>query len=149
MNVMTDKIFIDSNIWCYLFINDEYEKYKIVEQFISEKASDSIFVISYQVINEVTNKLIQKKLKDEITKENIQYMYRICMVQDFSRDIIMLAFNLREKYSLSFWDSIIVASALNSNCNILASEDMQNGLKINNMIINNIFNKNIKTPYRT
>jgi predicted nucleic acid-binding protein len=53
----------------------------------------------------------------------------------------MLAFTLRGKYSLSFWDSIIIASALNSNCNILASEDMQDGLKIDNMIINNIFNK--------
>jgi predicted nucleic acid-binding protein len=80
-------------------------------------------------------------LKDEITKENIQYMYRICTIQDFSREIIMLAFNLRGKYSLSFWDSIIVASALKSNCNILAGEDMQNGLKINNMVINNIFSK--------
>jgi predicted nucleic acid-binding protein len=48
---------------------------------------------------------------------------------------------LREKYSLSFLDSIIVASALNSNCNVLASEDMQDGLKIDNMIINNIFKK--------
>jgi predicted nucleic acid-binding protein len=79
-------------------------------------------------------------------KENIQYMYKICTIQDFSKEIIMIAFDLREKYSLSFWDSIIVASALNSNCNVLASEDMQNGLRIKNMIINNIFSKGIKTP---
>jgi predicted nucleic acid-binding protein len=143
---MIDKIFIDSNVWCYLFIKDEYEKYKIAEQFISEKANHSIFVVSYQVINEVTNKLIQKKIKDDITKENIQYMYKICAIQDFSKEIIMIAFNLRNKYSLSFWDSIIVASALNSNCNILVSEDMQNGLRIGNMVINNIFSKSIKTP---
>jgi predicted nucleic acid-binding protein len=61
----------------------------------------------------------------------------------------MLAFTLREKYSLSFWDSIVVSSVLNANCNILASEDMQDGLKINNMTINNIFNKNIITPHCT
>jgi predicted nucleic acid-binding protein len=61
----------------------------------------------------------------------------------------MTAFALREKYSLSFWDSIIVSCALNSNCNILASEDMQDGLKIGNMIINNIFNGNLVTPRRT
>jgi predicted nucleic acid-binding protein len=66
-------------------------------------------------------------------------MYKICTIQNFSKEITMLAFSLREKYSLSFWDSIIVASALNANCAILASEDMQNGLKINNMSINNIF----------
>jgi predicted nucleic acid-binding protein len=141
MSAMIDKIFIDSNVWCYLFIKDEYEKYKIAEKYFSEKANDSIFVISYQVINEVTSKLIQKKIKSEIAKENVQYMCKLCTIQNFSNDIIMLAFTLREKYSLSFWDSIIVSSALNANCNILASEDMQSGLKINNMVINNIFNK--------
>jgi predicted nucleic acid-binding protein len=67
-------------------------------------------------------------------------MYKICTIQDFSKEITILAFLLREKYSLSFWDSIIVASALAANCNILASEDMQHGLKINNMTIHNIFN---------
>jgi predicted nucleic acid-binding protein len=68
-------------------------------------------------------------------------MCKICAIQNFSNDIIMLAFTLREKYSLSFWDSIIVSTALNANCNILASEDMQNGLKINDMTINNIFDQ--------
>jgi predicted nucleic acid-binding protein len=51
---MTDKIFIDSNVWCYLFIKEEHEKYKISEKFIYEKADNSVFVISYQVINKVT-----------------------------------------------------------------------------------------------
>ena len=53
----------------------------------------------------------------------------------------MTAFELREKYHFSFWDRIIIASALISNCNILVSEDMQNGLKIGNLIIENIFEK--------
>ena len=136
---MTDKVFIDSNIWCYFFLQDEEEKYKIAENFFSNKENDTIFVISYQVINEVTNKLVQKHFNTEVIKENIEYMYKICTVQNFTKDIITLAFELREKYSFSFWDSVIAASALYSNCNILASEDMQNGLKINNMVIKNIF----------
>jgi predicted nucleic acid-binding protein len=136
---MTDRIFIDSNIWCYLFIKDEYEKYKTAEKFILEKSENSIFVISYQVINEVTNNLLRKKLNDETTKENIIHMYKICTIQDFSKDIVMSAFSLRKRYALSFWDSIITASALNSNCHILASEDMQDGLRIDNMTIKNIF----------
>ena len=136
---MTGKIFIDSNVWCYLFIKDEHEKYRIAEKFIKETAGSSIFVISDQVINEVTNKLIQKKINPEVIKENVRYMYKLCTVQNFSNKIITAAFDLREKYSLSFWDSIIVSSALDSNCGILASEDMHNGLKINGMAITNIF----------
>jgi predicted nucleic acid-binding protein len=74
---MTDRIFIDSNIWCYSFLQDEQEKYKIAENFFSNKGNDVIFVISYQVINEVTNKLIQKKFNPEIIKENILFHFGI------------------------------------------------------------------------
>ena len=136
---MIDKVFVDSNIWCYFFLQDEKEKYKTAETFFLSKEQDTIFVISYQVINEVTNKLIQKKFDSEIIRGNIEYMHKICTIQNFSKDVILSAFHLRETYSFSFWDSIIVASALESNCTILASEDMQNNLKIDGLTIKNIF----------
>ena len=45
-----------------------------------------------------------------------------------------LAFSLRSKYSLSFWDSLIVASALENNCTTLYSEDMQHQQVIDNQL---------------
>ena len=139
--VMTDRIFIDSNIWCYLFIQDEYEKYKVSEKFLQNNRENTLFIITYQVINEVTNRLIKKSFSEEKIRETLLYMYKICTIQDFSQNIILTASALRGKYSLSFWDSIIVASALEAHCSILASEDMQNGLHINNMIVKNIYKK--------
>jgi predicted nucleic acid-binding protein len=138
---MTDRIFVDSNIWVYFFVQDEYNKYKIAEEYFSKNADDSVFIITYQVINEVTNRLIRNKFTEKTIKENIEYMYKICTIQDFSKKIILSASAIRESYSLSFWDSIIVASAIESNSNILASEDMQDGLKISNTTIKNIFKK--------
>ena len=135
---MTDKIFLDSNIWLYLFLKDELNKYKIVEKYILEN-SDTPMFISYQVINEVTNQLLRKDFSETIIKENIEYLYKICTIHNYSKDIILLASSLREKYSFSFWDSMIVASAINCGCSTLASEDMHDGLKIDNMIIRNIF----------
>jgi predicted nucleic acid-binding protein len=136
---MTDRIFVDSNVWVYFFVQDEYNKYKIAEEYFSNNANDSVFIITYQVINETTNQLIKNKISEETIKENIEYMYKICTIQDFSKNIILSASKLRESYSFSFWDSIIVSSAIGSNSNILASEDMQDGLKINNTTIKNIF----------
>jgi predicted nucleic acid-binding protein len=135
---MADKIFIDSNIWLYLFRHDEDHKYDIAKKFILNNADNSMY-ISYQVINEMTNQLVRNNFNEKIIKENIEYMYKICTVHNFSKNIIMSASSLREKYSFSFWDSLIVASALNSGCNILASEDMHDGLKIDNLKIVNIF----------
>ena len=136
---MIDRIFIDSNIWLYLFLQDSSNKYKIVEKYIN-KNDKSIMFISYQVINEVTSQLVRNNFDETIIKENIDYLYKICIIHNFSKDILFLASSLREKYSFSFWDSMIVSSAINCGCTILASEDMQDGLKIDNMIIRNIFN---------
>jgi predicted nucleic acid-binding protein len=135
---MADKIFIDSNIWLYLFLQDESKKFKVSEQYILENINSPIF-ISYQVINEVTNQLLRNNFNETVIKKNIEYLYKICTIQNFSKEIILSASSLREKHSFSFWDSMIVSSALNSGSSILASEDMQNGLKINNMTIVNIF----------
>jgi predicted nucleic acid-binding protein len=131
---MIDKIFIDSNIWLYLFLKDESNKFKIVENYILENSNNPIF-ISYQVINEVTNQLIRKNFSETIIKKNIEYLFKICTIHNYSKEIILLASSLRDKHFFSFWDSMIVASALNCGCSILASEDMQNGLKIDNMVI--------------
>jgi predicted nucleic acid-binding protein len=53
---------------------------------------------------------------------------------------VLTASSLREKYSFSFWDSIVVGSALFSDCNVLITEDMQNGLVVENkLLLKNIF----------
>jgi predicted nucleic acid-binding protein len=38
------------------------------------------------------------------------------------------AIDLAKRYSLSHWDSLIVAAALMADCRTLYSEDMQHGL---------------------
>jgi len=135
---MADKIFIDSNIWLYLFLKDESNKFEIVENYILKNSNNPIY-ISYQVINEVTNQLIRRSFSEGIIKKNIEYLFKICTIHNYSKEIILLASSLREKYSFSFWDSMIVASAINCGCNILATEDMQGGLRIDNMVIVDVF----------
>jgi len=135
---MADKVFIDSNIWLYLFLQDETNKSKIAEEYISKNANNSIH-ISYQVINEVSNQLVRNDFKEDIIRESIEYMFKICTVCNFSKEIILSASSLREKYSFSYWDSIIIASAASSGCDILATEDMSDELKIGRMVIKNIF----------
>lgn len=44
--------------------------------------------------------------------------------------LLLSASQLRHEYSLSYWDSLIVAAALASEVRVLYSEDMQHGLLI-------------------
>jgi predicted nucleic acid-binding protein len=69
----------------------------------------------------------------------VNNMMDICNVQDFSRESLFRASELRETASFSFWDSHIVGSALAAQCSFLVSEDMQDGRVIEQTTIINIF----------
>jgi predicted nucleic acid-binding protein len=62
---MADKIFVDTNVWVYLYLHDDYEKYKIVEEYLSRNSHNVIFVITWQVVNEVSNTLLRYKYTDQ------------------------------------------------------------------------------------
>jgi predicted nucleic acid-binding protein len=50
-----------------------------------------------------------------------------------------LACDIRDSYNISYYDSLIVSTALNAKCTVLYSEDMQHGLKIDDLVILNPF----------
>jgi predicted nucleic acid-binding protein len=138
-NVMTGKIFIDSNIWIYLFAEDDSKKRAASKFFILENAVNAVFVISWQVINEVVNVLKKKKFTEPDLRFVISSMAKICIIQDFSEEILHNASLLREKHSFSFWDSLIIATAAAAKCDVVISEDMQNDRMIFGMNIKNIY----------
>jgi len=47
-----------------------------------------------------------------------------------SYSTIEVGFALIEKYSFSFWDSLIVATAIKNGCNTLFTEDLQHNQRI-------------------
>ena len=130
--------FIDTNIWLYRLFNDlrieatERERKRTIAISITEKANP---IISTQVINEVSSNLLKKaKFDEERIKSVIQSLYNRCQVVEFNLTILEAASNLRTQYHLSFWDSLIVASALSAGASILYSEDMQDGLIVANQL---------------
>ncbi len=135
---MRDKVFIDSNIFLYAFNKDEEFKYDISLKIILDKENN--LSISTQVINEVSNNLKRKlKYTNSEIKKFIISSYQIYNIINFSKDILLYACDIRDRYKISYYDSLIVASALSSKCTILYSENMQHQLKIDNLVILNPF----------
>ncbi len=128
----TDLCFIDSNVWLYAFIkSDAPDKTRDAKHIISV----SIPVVSTQVVNEVCVNLLKKaKFSEAQLSELIASFYADYQVLELSRGILLSASQLRTQYSLSFWDSIIVSSALNAGVSVLYSEDMQDGLLVRNQL---------------
>jgi predicted nucleic acid-binding protein len=133
---MKDKIFIDSNIFLYTFDSRDERKQKISKEITLSPNS----IISIQVINEVSNNLIKKfKFDNSMVKRFIKSCYNRYEVINFTKETFLLACNIRDSYNISYYDSLIVSTALNAKCTVLYSEDMQHGLKIDDLVILNPF----------
>jgi predicted nucleic acid-binding protein len=136
---MKTPVFVDSNLWLYLFLQDKKDKYLAVKELLEKCSKENIIAISYQVLNEVAVNLKKKGFTEDKIRAIIKVMEEAALVIDFSIDILLDASKLREKHLFSFWDSLVIACSIAGNCKILYSEDMQGGRKIEGLQIINPF----------
>ena len=137
MKPMNDSVFVDSNIFLYAFskVDDkskikELEKHSIASKIILENIS-----ISTQVINEVSNNMLRKlKFSNTEVREFVESCYGRYKIVNFSKGLFLIASEVREKYNISYYDSLIVSAGLKANATILYSEDMHNGLVVNDCL---------------
>jgi len=127
---MHDKqIFVDTNLWIYLFFisknTADIEKRLKIKALIKECSN---ITISTQVMNELSNVCLKKyQLNIESVETYLRELSTIVQIHILGAQTSFFALNLLKKYKFSFYDSLIVASALEANCETLFSEDMQHG----------------------
>ena len=119
---MPDKVFIDSNIIIYAYSVDELQKLTIARDLLD---AHEIIFMSTQTINEFLNVTMRKKMlsKAQATKI-VDELFSMFSVEPINQNIIQKALTLSEKYRYSYFDSLMLASALVAECSILYSEDM-------------------------
>ena len=125
---MTDSFF-DSNVLLYLLSRD-HAKADQAERLICQGGH-----ISVQVLNEVSSIATRKlKMRHHEVREVLAPIRELCKVNPLTEDFHDLGFKISENYQLSVYDSMIVASSLIAVCETLLSEDMQDGLLIENKL---------------
>lgn len=129
---MKDKVFLDSNIILYSYSATETDKNRVANDLIF---SLNELLVSTQVINEVTNILYKKFRLDSTSIENvILEIDNNFEIVNFSLTTQIKAIKIKEKYKLQYYDSLILATALENGCTLLYSEDMQHEQIIENQI---------------
>lgn len=123
-----DAVFVDSNIWLYALIESADPRHIAAKSAIKHIETP---IISSQVISEVCVNLLKKAGQTEVfVQELVTSFYSEYEVVSLDKAILLKASELRLEYSFSYWDSMIVASALEASCDVLYSEDMQHSLLI-------------------
>lgn len=121
---MNDRAFIDTNVLIYAIGNQEGRQQAATKVLFS----DMELVISSQVINEFISICLKKKLltgeQIELFAHEFMAMFEFSLIHDHT---IRKALALQKTYAYSYWDSLILATALETQCSFLYSEDMQHG----------------------
>ncbi len=115
-------VFVDTNIAAYAFGEDAAQKTK-ARALLAEHPT-----ISTQVVNEFLS-VCRVKLKiDVATRHRLaQEMMAGCDVVTVNPAVVEKAMAIEAQHGLNYWDCLIIAAALLGGCDILYSEDMQDG----------------------
>lgn len=129
-----NSVFFDSNVILYLLSGDS-SKADRAEALLNKGG-----IISVQVLNEVTSVCLRKlKMSWEEIDAVLLAVKAACDVAPLTLESHEKAVQIAKRYQLSFYDANICASAISSGAKMLLSEDMQDGLKIDGMIVRNPF----------
>ncbi|MDR0515687.1 MAG: PIN domain-containing protein [Fibromonadaceae bacterium] len=129
-----DCVFLDTNILIYAHSRDDEQKFKITEFLLDEKLKDSRIFVSVQIVNEFYSVMSKYKMPHSRIKECVKDLSLYANIKSISFDTVKSAFYIKKKYHYSWWDSLVLASALENDCKIIYSEDMQHGQVIENTL---------------
>jgi predicted nucleic acid-binding protein len=137
---MSARTFVDTNILIYAHDLDASMKREIANTVLRELWSERMGVLSVQVLQEfyvnVTRK-IPKPLSEDVARHVVD-SYAIWCVETTPAEI-SAAFRIEDESQISFWDALIVSSAVKSGAVRLLSEDLSAGQRIAGILIENPF----------
>ena len=139
---MSVECFIDTSLFIYQLEASDERKSATADRIISKGIESRNACISFQVVQECLNTVLRKAEIPLSTDETKQYLdnvlaplYRVSASISLYRG----ALDLQARYRYGFYDSLIVAAALDAGCTRLYSEHLQDGQRIEGLTIENPF----------
>ncbi len=129
---MNGRSLLDTNILVYAFDTQEPKKRTIAKHHLTQLFTTGDTILSLQVINEFCN-VAQKKLKPPMSSADIRTFIQLIperKIASLTRTITVKALQLQQAHQLSFWDSMIVATAITEGCQYLITEDLSDSQTI-------------------
>lgn len=138
---MNARVFVDTNVIVYSRDRNKPEKQSIARDWLSELWRTSAGRISVQVLQEfyaVATGRLQPPMSRDEARANVAdlFSWRPGMI---TREVLTDAWAIEDRFKISWWDTLIIASAQRQGCQYLLSEDMQAAQNIDGLTIVNPF----------
>jgi predicted nucleic acid-binding protein len=135
---------VDTNVFVYALDADEPVKQaraiELIDRLMAQP-TDTITV--WQVANEFLNQLRKWESKGHLTPAAVETAFRrfrtLFPLRIPSESLFQISFDLRSKFNLSHWDSMILAACKEARVTTLYSEDMESGTDYDGLTIVNPF----------
>jgi predicted nucleic acid-binding protein len=125
---MTDRVFVDTNVWVYAVDHADPVKQARARKVL-DPANGSQIVTSAQVLGEfyvtVTRKLTRPV--DPADAARMVERMRALPVVEIDADRVAAAIDGRRTWQLAYWDALIIVAAQAAGCARVLSEDLATG----------------------
>ena len=138
---MSVLVFVDTNVFIYALDPADPKKQQAANAWRSELWRSRSGRTSLQVLQEFYVKASQKWPS---TRTDVRAEVRDLLAwrpSPVSADVLQRSWKIQDRYQLSFWDSLIVASAYVSGCEYLLTEDLQADQDLDGVVVVNPFRR--------
>jgi predicted nucleic acid-binding protein len=139
---MPDRFFLDTNIFVYSFDRQAVAKSRRATELIRSALKTRKGIVSYQVVQEFFQAALQRfssPMKADEAEHYFGTVFRPLLSVHSSPALYLEGIHLQGRYRLSWYDSLIVAAAIQAECQILMTEDLQHGQRFGDLRIENPF----------
>jgi len=139
---MSAESFIDTNVFVYQLEALDEHKSATADRIIREGIETNNACISFQVVQECLNTALRKAeipLSVDQTRTYLDNVLAPLLRVTASIPLYNRALDIQSRYRYGFYDSLVVAAALDAGCVRLYSEDLQDGQEIEGLTIENPF----------
>ena len=135
--------FVDSNVFAYMFDRSAPDKLQRARELVYGLLQDGTGCISYQVVQEALNVVAGRfgepaDVVAAFLEEVLIPFWQINLIIP-TPELYRSGLRVHARYGFSFYDSLIVAAALEAGCTTLYTEDLQDGQRIQGLTIRNPF----------
>ena len=145
---MTAPVFVDTNVIVYRHDSSDAAKQSRADDWITFLWHHRAARISYQVLQELYATLTRKLKPAFDVGEARQIVRELAVWQPIMIDLTILerSWLLQQRYSLSWWDALIVGAAQSHDYSVLLTEDLQHGQAFGSLQVVDPFASPDQTP---
>jgi predicted nucleic acid-binding protein len=135
---MSAERFLDSNVLIYQLDTRDRRKHAIADAIVAEGMASQNACISYQVVQECLHVALRKaevRLDAAQAAQWLDVVLAPLMTVASSAALYRRAIELQHRTRFGFYDSLVVAGALEAGCTTLLTEDLQHGQQIDSLHI--------------